>query len=171
MAEQNIDIDELVRDHLSSLGAEAVPDQEIVTRQVVSTWLTHLDEGLGGVTSRDIRISAGDVSKACSRSSILDVAGVAVTGTNSSVMFLLSDYVCDLGITRTPAWTLATPLGDDPVFATTRTQPSVNPAGRRDLQITVYTWNPDGTPKPRQVVAWRILVAGSVPGIFPGAVG
>jgi len=99
-------------------------------------------------------------SLSCTDSNLLDASGVATTGTNGQVTFLLSQFVC-LPLVRAftaPISIVATPRADKPFFATTEValvpDPS-NPTSNNDLQITLFAWDANGAAAASVSIDWR----------------
>ena len=129
-------------------------DGEVVVRERVGTYTHHLE---GRATSRDIG-TTGASTKACGQTRILDVSGVARTGTDGKVEFLLSDFHCaDVGRVSIehPVNFLATPRSLSPVFLTAIRTVTGN---GRDVKITVSSWDPTGTPAGNTPFDWRCRV-------------
>jgi len=126
-------------------------DGEVVLRERVGTYTFDCE---GWSTSREIG-TTGASTKGCGQTPLLDVSGVARTGTNGKVEFLLSDFYCKVyGITHSVNF-LATPRLLAPVFLTaTRTITG----DRRDVKITVTSWDPTGAPAGNIPFDWRCRV-------------
>ncbi len=99
-------------------------------------------------------------SLTCNDANLLDASGLATTGANGQVTFLLSNFVC-LPLVRAfaaPISVLATARSASPFFVTTTCtlvpDPN-NPASNNDLQITLYAWDANGAPAPSVSVDWR----------------
>jgi hypothetical protein len=106
----------------------------------------------GQITSREIG-TTGNSTKACGAVGLLDVCGVAATGSDGTVEFLLSDFFCgEFGIFSRVNF-LATPLSSAPVFVTVQRTVIV-----RDVRIKVFSWNADGRPAPGIAFDWRCRV-------------
>jgi hypothetical protein len=107
--------------------------------------------------------------KACSKTRLFDVAGNAFTGADGKRVFLLSDFLCETENTYLePVNLIATPRSENPCYTTTtwKLVPDVahgNPNLFIDVEITVFTWNPDGSPAPNVSVDWRCWVGVPVP--------
>jgi hypothetical protein len=112
----------------------------------------HYSFSEGSTTSREIG-TTGVSTKACGAADLLDVCGVAATGSDGTVEFLLSDFFCaDIGI-RPRVNFLATPLSSAPVFVTVQRTPL-----DRDVRIKVFSWSADGKPAPGIAFDWRCRV-------------
>jgi len=99
----------------SIYGADLLhDDRRVASRQILTT---DVSGGIG---------TAGSSTKACQRSSLIDVGGVSVTGTNGQVTIHLSDYVCRSGgrdaarYFSMPTIFVASPRSYTPVFMTSR---------------------------------------------------
>jgi hypothetical protein len=99
-------------------------------------------------------------SLSCTDSNLLDASGVATTGSNGQVTFLLSQFVC-LPLVRAftaPISIVATARMDKPFFVTTQValvpDPS-NPTSNNDLQITLFAWDANGAAAASVSIDWR----------------
>ena len=97
--------------------------------------------------------------KSCSDRSLLDVAGNSSTAADGKRVLLLSDFICSTVNSFTaPVNLLATPRATVPCYATTTLNlvptPGV-PGAFNDIQFTLFTWNPNGSPAPNISVDWR----------------
>ena len=97
--------------------------------------------------------------KSCSQMRLLDVAGNSSTGDDGKRVFLLSDFLCTTNnVFAAPVSLVATPRSTSPVYATTTLTLVPNPAlptSFSDVQITVFAWNPNGSPAPSVSIDWR----------------
>jgi hypothetical protein len=97
--------------------------------------------------------------KTCSQMQLLDVAGDSTTGGNGQRAFRLSDFLCStLNSFAAPVTLVATPRATTPCYVTTSLTLVPNPAlpgTFTDVQITLFTWQPAGTPAPGISVDWR----------------
>jgi hypothetical protein len=95
--------------------------------------------------------------KNCSNWQLLDVAANSSTADNGKRTFLLTDFVCDQNLFAPPVNLVATPRSEKPCYTTTNINPvpSPTPGYYSDVQITVFTWSPDGSPAPNVSVDWR----------------
>jgi hypothetical protein len=139
------------------LGRELDIGEEITIRSDVGTFNT-LE---GNVTSRNIG-TTGAFSKGCEHGLMLDVTGLARTGPDGEVSFLLTDFHClkALNLDR-PLNFVATPLDPGPisvgpVFLTVRR--GIIPGEDEDVRITVKSWGPTGTPVGNIAFDWRCRV-------------
>jgi hypothetical protein len=100
--------------------------------------------------------------KTCSPRDLLDVAGTSSTGADGKRVFLLSDVLCStINNFAAPVNLVATPRSAIPCYATTTSTLVPNPAlpgAFSDVQITIFTWAPDGSPSPAVAVDWRCRV-------------
>ena len=97
--------------------------------------------------------------KSCSAMDLLDVAGNTSTGADGKRVFLLSDFLCStINNFAAPVNLVATPRSASPCYATstlTLVQNPTLPFAFSDLQITIFTWAPNGSPAPGVSVDWR----------------
>jgi hypothetical protein len=107
----------------------------------------------GTKTTRDIVLN-GTSSKSCSYAGRLDVGGVAVTGIDGKVQFMLGDFHCGEGLIVLPIFFVATPQSTRAVYLTSSHQPTED---RTDVLITVMAWNQTGAPAGIMVFDWRCL--------------
>ena len=102
--------------------------------------------------------------KSCSRASALpanlfDVSSRSSTGANGKAVFLLSDFICStINSFAEPVNVVVTPNTTTPCYATMThvlvPNPNV-PGAFNDLQITVFTFKPNGTAAPNVSFDWR----------------
>jgi hypothetical protein len=91
----------------------------------------------------------------CADAELLDTCGYATTGSGGQVTFRLRSVLCarhDLDDFSEPVNLLATPQATAPFFMTVNHELIAN---NSDLQITVYAWNPGGTPAANVSFYWR----------------
>jgi hypothetical protein len=100
------------------------------------------------------------LGQSCVSSTLLDASASSATGSSGSINFLLSSAIC-LPLVRSLAAPInlqATVRTTTPSFLTMTyalvVDPS-NPNNYNDLQITVYTWDPNGNPAPNVPFDWR----------------
>ena len=97
--------------------------------------------------------------KSCQQMRLLDVAGNSSTGDDGKRVFLLSDFLCSTdNVFAAPVNLVATPRSASPCSATTTLTLVPNPAlptSFSDVQITVFAWNPNGSPAPGVSIDWR----------------
>jgi hypothetical protein len=92
----------------------------------------------------------------CFDSRVVDVSGIATTGTNGQLTFKLSKFICPAGeIYGLPINVLATPKMDKPFFLTVQHK-LVN--SNTDVEITVFAWDPNGARAPGVQFNWRCRV-------------
>jgi hypothetical protein len=99
---------------------------------------------------------------------LLDASGRSSTGTNGTIVFLLSSFICsDINSFSEPVFLLATPHVASACYITMTHQivPDQNHPGYNDVQITAHAWGPNGTPAPNISFDWRCRVV-SNPIIF-----
>lgn len=114
----------------------------------------------GTVMSRSIFFP----SKSCVQASglpasLLDVSSRSSTGADGKRVFLLSDFICStINSFAEPVSVVVTPNTATPCYATMTHALVANPSfpgSFNDLQITVFTWKPDGTAAPNIGFDWR----------------
>jgi hypothetical protein len=96
--------------------------------------------------------------KSCSNMRLLDVAGNSSTADDGKHAFLLSVCICTQNLFAAPVNLVATPRSEKPCYTTTMLNlvPSPTwPGFFSDVQITVFTWSPNGSPAPNVSVDWR----------------
>ena len=94
--------------------------------------------------------------KQCNPINLLDVSGWWVTGNDGQVKLHLSDFICLSENLVGPATVIATPTSADrPSFLTV--QHSLVNNGT-DVEMTFWTWNPDGSAAPETPFDWRCRV-------------
>jgi len=97
--------------------------------------------------------------KTCSPSELLDVAGNSSTGADGKRVFRLSDFLCSTSNNfAAPVNLVATPRSTSPCYATSTLTLVPNPAlptAFNDVEITIFTWAPNGSPAPSVSVDWR----------------
>jgi hypothetical protein len=101
---------------------------------------------------------------------LLDASGRSSTGTDGKIVFLLSSFICsDLNSFSEPVYLLATPHVAQACYMTVTHAivPDSNHPGYNDVQITAYSWGPNGTAAPNISFDWRCRVV-SNPIIFAG---
>jgi hypothetical protein len=89
----------------------------------------------------------------CSRVNLLDVAGWGFTGPDGKATLRLNEFICVRHALVDPVNLVATAKGDQPRAVTT--DHSID-AG--DVEMTFWTWNPDGTAAPDTSFDWRCRV-------------
>ena len=102
--------------------------------------------------------------KSCSQASALpanlfDVSSRSSTGADGKAVFLLSDFICStINSFAEPVNVVVTPNTTTPCYATMThvlvPNPNV-PGAFKDLQITVFTFKPNGTAAPNVSFDWR----------------
>jgi hypothetical protein len=102
--------------------------------------------------------------KSCSQASALpanlfDVSSRSSTGADGKAVFLLSDFICStINSFAEPVNVVVTPNATTPCYATMThvlvPNPNV-PGAFNDLQITVFTFKPNGTAAPNVSFDWR----------------
>jgi hypothetical protein len=100
-------------------------------------------------------------SKDCSIVRLLEAAGVSSTLADGKRVFQVSDVLCPEGVLWSfgePINVVATPLADSPTLLTmtySLISQGPDPSFQPDVQMTVFTWNADGSPAPNVVFDWR----------------
>ena len=99
--------------------------------------------------------------KSCEGTNLLDVSGYSATGADGKRIFLLSDFIRDKFSYLHPANVLVTPMPITPSPCYTHQMSRAlkldpnSPSLFNDVEITVFTWNPTGTPAPNITFDWR----------------
>lgn len=92
---------------------------------------------------------------------LLDASGRSFTGTDGKSVFLLSNFICsDINSFSEPVFLLATPHVANACYMTV-THAIVadsNHPGFNDVQITAYSWGPNGIAAPNISFDWRCRV-------------
>jgi hypothetical protein len=97
------------------------------------------------------------IPKSCSPAALLDVDGFAATGSDGKAVFRLSRFVCLSAATiGQPLNIVATPQSTAPVYLTAQHVLVDNAA---DVEFTVFSWAPDGSPAPNVFFDWRSRVS------------
>lgn len=92
----------------------------------------------------------------CTESRVFDVSAMAQTLSNGRNVFRLTNFLCPAGeIFSLPINVVATPLSSKPFYLTVL-QSLVNNGA--DVEITVFSWNANGTPAPNVPFNWRCRV-------------
>jgi len=117
------------------------------------------------VTSRRI-ISSGNLGTA--PLTFLDASGRASTGPDGRRVFRLSDFICDISSFSEPVFLIATPKTSRACHVTLThelIEHPGDPGSFSDVEITAFTWTPNGTADPDIAFDWRCRVV-SNPIIF-----
>jgi len=126
----------------------------IKLREEMAVWSFESDNG--NIMSREIG-TTGDSTKACSSSNLFSIGGLASTGENGKIEFLLSDYHCAgvLSISF-PIIFVATVQSQEPIFVTSRTFEvySSGSGNISDVRVELYTWDSNGSPAGSKFVKW-----------------
>ena len=95
----------------------------------------------------------------CSPMDLLDVAGNTSTGVDGKRVFRLSDFLCSTNNAfAAPVNLVVTPRSASPCYATSTLTLVPNPTlptAFSDVEITIFTWAPNGSPAPSVSVDWR----------------
>jgi hypothetical protein len=121
----------------------------------VASW-NRIEEGFVTKTSPLIP------GKFCESQKLLDVSGVAATGTNGTVRFRLTQFICfDKASFEAPINMVATPLASKPVFLTLKHTLVMDPTNTFgiDVEFEVFTWDANGAAAPKIPFNWRCRVA------------
>jgi hypothetical protein len=139
------------------LGRDIARDglDEVTLREAVASY--SVSDGL--ITSREIG-TTGASTRGCGRTSLVDISGVARSGQDGKVEFLLSDFFCPPHpgyepVFQSPVNLIATPRSDTPAFLTVL---RFMTSDRRDVKITVFTWGANGSPLSNVSFDWRCRV-------------
>jgi hypothetical protein len=151
--------DELHR--LLDAASDAVPDGIARDDPIATRW------GIGAATFSEgnIAIYSLFAPKGCGSRQVLDVSGLSVTGNDGTAEIQLSDFHCyfpppfaDPGrwVYNRPVNVTATARGSQPTFITTDTRlgTATDPSAF-DIRITVFSWRPNGRPRPSAAFYWR----------------
>ena len=96
---------------------------------------------------------------------LLDATGRTATGADGKRVFLLSDFICsDTNSFAEPVFLLATPKTATACYVTLMHELVRNPDSPifNDLQITAFTWKPNGEPAPNIPFDWRCRVVSNI---------
>jgi hypothetical protein len=150
---QKKDLEKVLGDEFS---AEAI--ERIRFIQAVATWDV---TDRGSTTYRDLIVVRPN---RCDPTSLVDVSGVASTGSDATRQLRLSDFTCltDLHFQH-PINVVATPLSSTPCFVTL-SHTLVNDG--EDVEIQVWSWDSGGDPAPAVSFDWRCRVATRFGGII-----
>lgn len=92
----------------------------------------------------------------CYSTQFLDVTGFAITGSDGTAVFRLTNFICHAGERFTqPINVVATPFSSTPCFLT-MVHSLVNNGD--DVEIKVSSWDADGAPAPQVAFNWRCRV-------------
>lgn len=136
---------------------EEVQRMELYRR--VASWTQSNTPGEGAVTKRNL--IANFPPKRCeSPTSLLDVSGIATTGSNGKSLFRLTDFIClEAGVVLTfidPINVVVTPISSRPCFSTILHSFVKNQDGNVvDVEIQVLTWGANGVAAPNVSFNWR----------------
>jgi hypothetical protein len=143
-----------LRRRLTDLAGE---DVVLTDQQILNIFFP-----IGATTSTEGSVAFRSVilpRKFCRNETLLDASGQSVTGASGSVTFLLSDTLCStVNDFAGPVNLEATPVIAKPVYVTSQYALVPNagsPGSFNDLQITLMTWGPNGSPAAGVAVDWR----------------
>jgi hypothetical protein len=92
----------------------------------------------------------------------LDVSGVSSAGSDGISVFRVMTFVpYELQTLAEPVHIVATPHGSVPSFLTVEHTLVISDTSK-DIEITVYAWDPNGNPAPDVVFDWRCRFNGYV---------
>lgn len=155
-------------EHIESLFGPTIDFERV---KVVVATATHTIQK-GSITSRrtDVALEQGigggnSPSSICSTNDILEVSGKARTGSEGTIEFELSSFLCREGFPRgfeDPAIIVVTPLATSPVFSTAR---AFIVSEGSNVTIKVETWGTDGNPASNQSFNWycRVPISNPLP--------
>jgi hypothetical protein len=138
----------------AALGEElAVPvPNRINLFSTVSAWSVQRQDSF--TTTQSIIVN---LPKSCATASLVDVDGFAATGSDGKAVFRLSRFTCLTSVTiGQPLNIVATPQSTAPVYLTAQ---HVLVDGGADVEYTVFSWAPDGSPAPNVFFDWRSRVS------------
>jgi hypothetical protein len=96
---------------------------------------------------------------------LLDASGRTSTGADGKRVFLLSDFICsDINSFSEPVFLLATPKTASACYVTLTHELIKNPNNPtfNDVQITAFTWKPNGEANPNIAFDWRCRVVSNL---------
>jgi hypothetical protein len=91
----------------------------------------------------------------------LDASGRISTGADGTRGFRLSNFLCDINSFSEPVFLVATPKTTSACHVTLTHElirDPTDPNSFSDVEITAFTWKPDGTPAPNIAFDWRCRV-------------
>ena len=140
------------------LGRELIgPEEgEFALRERIASYTTDI----GSTTSREIG-TTGDSTKGCDTADLLDVSAVSSTCVDGTIEFMLSEFFCDFSggnhylSFQYPVNFVATSRTMTPVFVTAQAAPTND---RKDVRISVATWDASGASAPNASFCWRCRV-------------
>lgn len=120
-----------------------------------------LRENVGAFTIQDGRVArreigtTGDSTKGCFDRRILDVGGVGRTGSDGTAVLRLRDFSCGEFQFEFPVTFVATPRVREPALVTMERRLV---GDREDVEITVWSWTPEGQARPGTSFDWHCRV-------------
>ena len=140
------------REHIEGILGESVGDEALALIQLFQD-VAISTETPSRTTQRSILVARPN---RCTDSRVIDVSGFAQTQANGQVVFKLSSFLCPANeIYSLPINVLATPISQKPVFVTVM-HTLINNGS--DVEITVFSWDPNGAPAPGVTFNWRCRV-------------
>lgn len=139
------DVEAVAGDKLTLTAAERITLVRPVASSTISDGSTTLRSLFVGFPNR------------CVSSKLLDVTGIAASGSDGKIRFRLTSFLCPEGNFRFgfPINVVATPLSTTPRFLTL-VHTLVNNGA--DVEIEVSTWDAAGAPAPNVSFDWRCRV-------------
>jgi len=137
---------------IEAILGEKLDDDAIQSIQLVqSVALSTNTEGR--TTQRHLLIARPNT---CFGNHVLDVSGLATTGSNGQSVFRLTSFLCPAGeVFRQPINVIATPFSSKPFFLT-MTHSLVG--NGTDVEIKVFAWDANGAAAPNVSFNWRCRV-------------
>ena len=144
---------EAVADHEPGSGEEQLRS---LSRPIAS-WTYDPSSQIDHVTSESILPHGTH----CEVNPLLDVAGSSSTDSDGRLLLLLSNFICGFqdAVPAEPINVVATPRTATPFNVTLTHELATTTASLADVQITVFTWAPDGAAAPNVPFDWRCRVA------------
>jgi len=96
------------------------------------------------------------IPKSCNPAALLDVDGFAATAADGKAVFRLSRFACFSATIGQPLNIVATPQSTAPVYLTAQ---HVLVDNATDVEFTVFSWAPNGSPAPNVFFDWRSRVS------------
>ncbi len=94
-----------------------------------------------------------------STAALLDITGVSSTDAGGNAVFRVTTFAGSEIDAVEPVNVVATPLGGAPVFLTLE-----HAIVSGDVEITVHSWSPQGSPAPNIIFDWRCRLASHAAG-------
>ena len=143
---------EVKKEHIEGILGEPVGDEALALIQLFQD-VAISTETPSRTTQRSLIVARPN---RCTDSRVFDVSGFAQTQASGQVVFKLSTFLCPAQeIYSLPINVLVTPISQKPVFATVMHK-LIN--SDTDVEITVFSWDPNGAPAPGVTFNWRCRV-------------